>query len=158
MGLVVGNLSCLAFGVAWMLGKTQTPRSSALSFWKLGFVCPGNMWNLLSKSSGLKWFEQRVEDFEGSNTRLALTKSTQIFRRFLASGRPSPKYGIVWRLIPTLRLALFVQLAATQLKTIFLRAFKFNLLRTANTRNVNTIANAQVPCVTSQNILVPISF
>ena len=73
----------------------ETPRSSVLSFWKLDLVCPGNMWNRLSKSSGLKLFEQTVEDFEGSNTRLALMKSTQIFHRLLASGRLSPKYGIV---------------------------------------------------------------
>lgn len=73
----------------------ETPKMSRVSLGTAGFW-PGRLVNLLSRSCTLKCLVQTTLFFFGSHlARLAFTKSTHFFLRFLASWRSSPKNGIV---------------------------------------------------------------
>jgi hypothetical protein len=68
-----------------------------------GLLDSGASKNCLSKSSGLKCFEQTTDVFDRVKfARFCSTKFTHLFRRFFASGLSSSAKGMLWTGIPSL--------------------------------------------------------
>ena len=83
-----------------------------------------------TKSSSLKCLEQTSEDAEGTQFfRFLLTKSTQAFLRFLASGLVSFTNGILWRAIPFFEFDVFEHPNTTHLCGILPENFFSKLLK-----------------------------